>query len=70
MRGQKWNAFMLDLSFLGWDLLAILTCGILWVFYVNPYRNCTRAELYIQLRSMQPPYGQWQQNDPQQMQWQ
>jgi len=70
MRGQKWNAFMLDLSFLGWDLLAILTCGILWVFYVNPYRNCTRAELYIRLRSMQPPYVQWQQNDPQQMQWQ
>ena len=71
MRGQKWNAFLLDLSFLGWDLLAVLTCGILWIFYVNPYRNCTRAELYQRLK---PAYQQniWQQqnNTWQQQSWQ
>lgn len=46
MDGEKANAFLLRLSFIGWDLLAILTCGILYVFYVNPYIQATYAELY------------------------
>ena len=50
MTGQKWNAFVLDLSFLGWNLLSILTLGVLGIFYVNPYRNMTNAALYERLR--------------------
>ncbi|MGL4336820.1 MAG: DUF975 family protein [Turicibacter sp.] len=50
MKGQKWNVFVLDLSFLGWEILSILTLGILGVFYVNPYRESTMAELYGLLR--------------------
>jgi uncharacterized membrane protein len=50
MDGEKWNAFMLDLSFVGWGLLGLLTCGILLVFYVNPYHACTQAELYNVLK--------------------
>lgn len=50
MYGEKWNAFVLDLSFLGWDILSLFTCGILSVFYVNPYRNLTDAELYDVLK--------------------
>ena len=46
MTGQKWKAFVLDLSFIGWDILSILTCGILAVFYVSPYQNATNAALY------------------------
>lgn len=46
MLGNKWNAFVLDLSFLGWILLTICTCGILGIFYVNPYIYATDAELY------------------------
>ena len=46
MNGHKWNAFVLDLSFIGWYLLAGLTLGILSVFYVNPYVHATNAELY------------------------
>ena len=46
MQGNKWNAFVLDLSFLGWILLTICTCGILGIFYVNPYIYATDAELY------------------------
>ncbi len=46
MNGHKWNAFVLDLSFLGWILLSALTCGILAIFYVSPYVNATDAELY------------------------
>ena len=46
MTGQKWKAFVLDLSFIGWNILSILTCGILAVFYVAPYQNATNAALY------------------------
>ena len=46
MNGHKWDAFVLDLSFLGWILLSVLTVGILTIFYVGPYINATDAELY------------------------
>lgn len=46
MMGNKWEAFVLDLSFLGWFLLNMLTCGILGIFYVNPYYFATDANLY------------------------
>lgn len=48
--GQKWNMFVLDLSFLGWDLLSTLTFGLLGLFYVGPYRAATEAALYEALR--------------------
>lgn len=50
MDGEKWNTFVLDLSFLGWYLLSILTFGILAIFYVNPYHDLTNAELYAALK--------------------
>lgn len=50
MKGQKWRTFVLDLSFLGWYILAALTLGILGVFYVIPYVNQTNAALYQTLR--------------------
>ena len=50
MRGQKWNAFVLDLSFIGWMLLTIITCGIVGIFYVDPYVHATDAELYKAIR--------------------
>lgn len=50
MRGNKWNAFVLDLSFIGWYLLNILTCGLLSIFYINPYVRQTEAELYFALK--------------------
>lgn len=50
MTGNKWKAFVLDLSFIGWYLLSALTCGILNIFYVNPYANLTSAALYVELR--------------------
>lgn len=50
MDGQKWNAFVLDLSFLGWNILSALTMGILGVFYVGPYQAQTNAALYEKLR--------------------
>ena len=50
MDGQKWRTFVLDLSFIGWHILSILTLGVLAVFYVNPYVESTRAALYDKLR--------------------
>ena len=50
MDGQKWNAFVLDLSFIGWDILSAMTCGILGIFYVQPYMDATHAALYETLR--------------------
>ena len=50
MDGQKWRTFVLDLSFFGWILLSGLTCGILSIFYVNPYMFSTEAALYERLR--------------------
>lgn len=51
MTGQKWNAFVLDLSFFLWYLLGAITCGLANVFYVNPYIAATNAELYAVLRA-------------------
>lgn len=46
MSGNKWKAFVLDLSFIGWHILSALTCGILEVFYVAPYVDATHAALF------------------------
>ena len=51
MAGNKWKAFVLDLSFIGWELLSCLTLGVLGLFYVKPYRYCTNAELYQALKA-------------------
>ena len=50
MRGNKWKAFVLDLSFFGWSLLTVVTCGLAGIFYVNPYIAATNAELFIAIR--------------------
>ena len=49
MNGNKWKAFVLDLSFVGWWILSGLTLGILGIFYVNPYYYNTCAALYNRL---------------------
>lgn len=53
MDGYKWQAFVLDLSFLGWEILSLLTVGILGLFYVNPYYYQTKAGLYEFLKSQE-----------------
>ena len=50
MNGNKWAAFVLDLSFIGWELLSAATFGLLGIFYVNPYKYATDTELYIALK--------------------
>jgi hypothetical protein len=45
MKGWKMELFTLDLSFFGWVLLGVMTCGIL-MLWVGPYRGATQANFY------------------------
>lgn len=45
MRGWKMELFTLDLSFLGWVLLGVATCGVLMI-WVGPYMGATEANFY------------------------
>ena len=49
MDGHKLELFILDLSFIGWALLSLLTCGIgfLWL---APYMNMARVNFYEDLK--------------------
>ncbi len=49
MNGEKWNAFVLDLSFLGWIILAAITANLSGIFFSEPYQHATNAELYFAL---------------------
>lgn len=42
---EKWNMFVLDLSFIGWYLLGLLFFGIGGIF-VHPYHEASFAKLY------------------------
>ena len=46
MKGHKAELFVLYLSFLGWDLLSVLTLGILEIVYVAPYKAAAVAGFY------------------------
>jgi len=48
--GHKADIWVLDLSFILWNLLGVITCGLADIFYVNPYIAATYAELYGVLR--------------------
>ena len=50
MDGEKMNAFILDLSFIGWKILSSITCGLVGLFYANPYEYATDAELFLILK--------------------
>ena len=49
MNGNKWQAFLLDLTFIGWEILNLFTIGIVGLYY-SPYYTATFTELYRILR--------------------
>ena len=51
MRGEKWNAFLLDLSLLPLDLLSLVSYNLSSLFFSNAYTECIYAELYMRLRA-------------------
>lgn len=49
MKGHKWELFLLQLSFIGWMLLVIVTVGLA-VIWVEPYTQVTFANYYLELK--------------------
>ena len=49
MKGHKWDYFCLNFRFIGWILLAILTCGIGYIFLL-PYMTAACQNFYRKLR--------------------
>ncbi len=52
MKGHKWECFVLELSFLGWELLGILTMGLSDIFFTAPYKVAVMGEYYAELRRL------------------
>lgn len=51
MQGHKMEMFLLDLSFIGWYILCILTFGIGFLFLI-PYWYTARAHFYEDLKEL------------------
>lgn len=52
MRGNKGRLFCLDLSFIGWSLLCILSLGIGFLWLI-PYISASRAAFFLEISSTQ-----------------
>ena len=52
MAGHRKEAFVLDLSFILWYLLGVVTLGIGYVLYVGPYTTATDAEFYKAVKEL------------------
>ena len=50
MKGYKWELFVFCLSFIGWDILNGLTCGLLGIFYVSPWKQTALSGWYLERR--------------------
>lgn len=50
MKGNKWRLFCLTISFIGWFILSIITCGILF-FWVLPYVATAYAAFYESIKT-------------------
>lgn len=48
--GHKWDLFVFELSYIGWDILNVFTLGIVDILYVTPYRSMARALIYEELK--------------------
>ncbi len=46
MKGHKWEYFVMELSFIGWNLLAICTCGLLYI-WLAPYMSTAFMNFYL-----------------------
>lgn len=57
MKGRRWKLFCLELSFIGWSLLAVLTLGI-GLLWLVPYMNASRAAFYRELTGPAAPVAE------------
>ena len=54
MDGYKWHYFVLHLTFIGWTLLCVLSCGIGFI-WLNPYINASAAAFYREISNYSTP---------------
>lgn len=52
MDGHKKEAFLLDLSMIGWYLLSFVTLGIAGIFFTNAYTTAVHSEYYVRIRAL------------------
>lgn len=57
MQGHKWECFVFELSFLGWEILGVLTMGLTDLFFTNPYKVAAFSEYYVELRRLAKECG-------------
>lgn len=50
MKGHKWECFVFELSFAGWEILSMMTLGLFGIFYTNPYKTAAFTQYYAGLR--------------------
>ncbi len=50
MYGYKWQLFKLDVSFMGWYILDILSFNLTGIIFTSPYKMCCMADVYMQIR--------------------
>lgn len=58
MSGNKMRLFLLDISFIGWFLLGIITFGIAFL-WITPYWNTARAAFYEDLMKALRDIGEY-----------
>ena len=51
MNGHKWECFVFELSFIGWQILGTATLGLFNIFYTNPYKLAAFTRYYAELRA-------------------
>lgn len=51
MYGWKWELFVLHVSFIGWSILSICTCGLLNIFFLTPYIQTSNAMMYDTIKN-------------------
>ena len=52
MKGHKWECFVFELSFAGWEILSMMTLGLFGIFYTNPYKTASFTQYYAGLRAL------------------
>lgn len=49
-KGHIWDLIVLDITFWGWNILSVITGGLVGLLYSEPYKNMTYALVYAELK--------------------
>ena len=50
MNGNKFKMFLLDMSFIGYEILNVITFGLVGIFFLDPYIREAEVSIYYNLR--------------------